>query len=166
MDILEHQKARDSDLAEFQHTYSELKTRYGTLLNDAIYEKDIQAQAAIVNQILQVNTELASEVRAFISKSEGKPYDPTILQQLTDDLIKYQQEYDEIKKSEDMEKTLDMIMNQQKHQLDKVITQFNWMMGLLILAIIVVLYLVFSTSTSVFTTVGQAVSQTLTTSQV
>ncbi len=166
MDIIEYQKSRDKELQEFQESYGQLKARYSTLLSDAIYEQDPQKQAELVNSVLQVNSELASEVRAFISKAgDDSGYDPKTLDNLTADLLKFQQEYEEVRKSNDMVKTLDMILNQQKHKFEQITSQFNWLLGLLILAIVVVIFLIFRTSTSIFTKAGQAVSQTLQGSQ-
>jgi hypothetical protein len=146
MDIIQYQKSRDAESAAFQTEYDALKAKYVSTLTDAAYEQDPQKQAQLVQQVLQINAELASEVRAFIAKTSDKTgYDESILTQISDDLTKYQNEYSEIKSSSDMVVTLQKILDGNTKKLEKVRAEYNIYLILLVLGIIILLYLIFQT---------------------
>lgn len=157
MDIIQYQKDRDAELAAFQTSYNDLKTKYSSLLSDAVNEQDPAQQSALVQQILQVNAELSSEVRAFIAQSGQKEgYDPKVLEEINQDLIDYQNQYNDIKSTQDMTLTLQNILNAKQNELGSVRNKYNLFLGLLILAILVILFLIFRTpSQGIFSTVLQ-----------
>jgi hypothetical protein len=155
MDIIQYQKSRDAESALFQKEYDLLKVKYLSTLSAAAYEQDPQKQSQLVQQVLQINAELASEVRAFIAKTSNKQgYDESILTQISDDLTKYQNEYSEIKSSSDMVVTLQKILDGNTKKLEKVRAEYNIYLILLVLGIIILLYLIFQTpAESVLSTV-------------
>jgi hypothetical protein len=146
MDIVEFEKNRQLRLNDFVHDYDSLKLKYNSLLSDAVYETDPQKQAELLNSILQVNSELASEVRAFIAKSGDS--DPKTVDNLTNRLIELQKEYDDIKKSNDLAETAKRLHSQTKTTLDSTVTEYNIYLGAIIFAIFVILMLIFHTSIS------------------
>ena len=142
MDIISYQKQRDSDLKEFEDQYSALKEKYTTAISSAAYEDDIQKQAEFIKTVLEINTNLASEVRAFVAKI-GDDYDPKAVQHLTDDLIKYQEEYASIQHATDMTKTLEMILHADQSKINDMRFQFNIYIGLLLIGIATILFYIF-----------------------
>jgi hypothetical protein len=161
MDIIQYQKDRDTELAAFQKSYNDLKTKYTSLLSEAIYEQDPANQADLVQQILQVNAELSSEVRAFIAQSGQKEgYDPKVLEEINQDLVTYQNQYAEIKSTQDMTLTLQNILNAKQNDLTSLRQKYNIFIGLLIVAILIIVFLIFRTpSQGIFSTVLQESSQ-------
>lgn len=161
MDIIQYQKDRETELGTFQSSYNDLKTKYASLLSEAIYETDPANQAQLVQQILQVNGELSSEVRAFIAQSGQKEgYDPKVLEEINQDLVTYQNQYAEIKSTSDMVVTLQNILNAKQNDLGNLRQKYNIFIGLLILAILIILFLIFRTpAQGMFSTVLQESSQ-------
>jgi hypothetical protein len=154
MDIIQYQKDRDAEVAEFQKSYNDLKVKYSSLLSDAVNEQDPAKQSELVQQILQVNAELSSEVRAFIAQSGQKDgYDPKVLADINNELITNQNQYNEIKHTQDMTTTLANILNEKKGELEGMRNKYTLFIGLLIFAILVVLFFLFRTpSQSIFST--------------
>jgi hypothetical protein len=142
MDIISYQKQRDADLKEFEEQYGALKEKYMAAISSAVYEDDIQKQAEFVKTVLELNANLSSEVRAFVSKI-GDNYDPKAVQHLTDDLIKYQEEYASIQHANDMTKTLEMILHEDQSKIKDIRFQFNLYIGLLIIGIAIILFYIF-----------------------
>lgn len=142
MDIIAYQKQRDSELAEFEHQYSMLKEKYTETLSEASNEQDIQKQAELIKTVLEINSNLASDVRAFISKTHTD-YDPKSVQHLTDDLVKYQEEYLKIQQAEDMTKTLNMILNEDHKKVTDMKFMLNLYIGIIITGIITILFYIF-----------------------
>ena len=139
MDIIAYQKQRDSELNEFETQYSELKEKYFSALDSAIQEKEPEKQAQLINTVLEINSNLASEVRAFVAKL-GDSYDPKAIAHLTDDLIKYQEEYTKIKQSQDMKTTLESILDEDKIKLKNMNFQFKLYIAGLIIGIFIILW--------------------------
>ena len=97
MDLVAFQKKRDNELSEFENDYFSQKQKYIAVISNAISETDPANQTELVDQILEINKELSSLVRDFISKqTQGTGYDEKSVLDLTNELIKYQQEYDQI----------------------------------------------------------------------
>jgi len=137
MDIKAYQIQRDADLKEFETQYSELKNKYTSTLRSAV-QADPQQQSQLINTILEINSNLASEVRAFVAKT-GDTYDPSEIQHLTDDLQKYQEEYTKIKQSQDMTETLKMVLNEDQDKIKNMRFQFNLYIALLGIGIVIIL---------------------------
>lgn len=142
MDLIKYQTERDTELDKFKKDYSDLKVQYRRLLVDAVYEKDPAAQAGLVKQVLDINAELSTHVREFLGQPSGK-LDQKTVSDLTNDIIKYQNEYSEIKNSEDKAKSIQFILNQKQTQLSTMQSQFNILMGMLGLGILIMLFLIF-----------------------
>jgi hypothetical protein len=148
MDIVQYQKDRNSELAEFQKEYTDLKVEYTRLLTDAIYESDPEKQSALVDQILSVNSSLLKLVNDFIASAAGK-YDPKTVADLTQDIINYQKEYTEIKDSKNKASSLQKVLSKQHKQLYNLKHEFNIMLMCLIFGLFVVLILIFTTTSGI-----------------
>lgn len=162
MDIVEYQKARDAEIAQFQESYNELKAKYQSLLSDAVYESDPQKQSALVKQLLDINASLSAEVRDFIQQSNQKEgYDPAVITSINNDLITYQNQYNEIKSANDKQFTLQTILNEKQNILTGLQSKYKWLIGGLIFAILIILFLIFRTpSAGIFSTIATTVEST------
>lgn len=151
MDIIAYQDQRDKELATFGREYTNLKELYQSALSAAIAEQDPVSQANEIKRVLQINGELASLFRAFIAKhGDTEGYNPVILRQISDDLIKYQNQYAEIQKSTDRVTTMQKILNEDKEKLQSLKQEYNIYLGLILIAIIIVLFLIFRTPSESF----------------
>lgn len=144
MDLVAFQKKRDNELSEFENDYFSQKQKYVALISNAISETDPSEQSGLVEQILEINKELSSLVRDFISKqTQGTGYDEKSVLDLTNELIKYQQEYDQIRSNSDRIVTLKKILNEDKNKLSNLEGQFNILLGLIGVGILIILFMIF-----------------------
>lgn len=140
-----YKKDRDQELKTFQKEYDELKSQYTTFLTQAVYETDPTKQGDLVKQVLSVNSSLAQHVREFIQNSRGK-FDSTIIAKLTNDILQYQKEFDQIQKSSNKAQVLREILNKEKFELSALHDQFNAWLYAILGAILFLLVLIFRTS--------------------
>ena len=113
MDVKNFQDSRNTQLEAFKKQYGFLKTHYSSVLSSAINEPDPAKQQTLISQIQQINSQLTNEVHGILSilnKGDTK-FDPKQLDDLTNDLIQYQKDYDELEKSKDKVSTLKIIAN-------------------------------------------------------
>lgn len=148
MEIKEFQESRNSKLAEFEKGYNFLKTQYSTTLLAAIQEPDPAAQQKLISSVLDINSELSSQVRGIITDlNQGSgSFDPKTLDQLTADLIEYQKQYHEIQNNKDKLQTLKLIYSSSKTKLQETEFMYNMYLAALIILTFVVVYLVMRTS--------------------
>jgi len=145
MDISRYQKDREKELQLFQKEYADLKTNYRQSLTQAVYESDPQKQSTLVQQILNINSNLAKHVREFVQNSRGK-FDPALISELTADIIRYQKEFEAIQSASDKSEALKKILDKQRTQLDGIQNQFNIWICVLLGGIALVLVMIFRTS--------------------
>ena len=145
MDALKFQKERESKYGEFDEKYKFLRSQYSTDLAAAIAESDSGVQAQLVDRIKLLNAEMSDLVRNFIGQvSAGTDdIDPKTIPQLTEDLIKYQQDYQEIEKSRDKLTTLRMIKNTTKQNFADAQVFFWGLFGMLFFLCGFILYYIF-----------------------
>jgi len=140
-----YKKDRDQELKTFQKEYDELKIQYTTFLTQAVHESDPSKQADLVKQILSINSSLAQHVREFIQNSRGK-FDSDIIAKLTNDILQYQKEFEQIQKSSNKAQVLREILNKEKTELNALHEQFNAWLYAILGAILFLLVLIFRTS--------------------
>lgn len=160
MEIKQFQTARDTKLAEFQKEYNFLKTQYSSTLLAAIQEPDPASQQKLVSTVLQLNTELSNQVRSILTDlNQGSDsFDPKTLDDLTNDLIEYQKQYQEIQNNKDKLQTLKQIYATNKEKLKETTLMYNIYLGALILLTFLVIIYVMRTS-SVSNTVSSIATQ-------
>ena len=161
MEVRKFQNSRNSKLAEFEKEYSSLKTQYTSALSSAINESDNTKQQSLIQDVLEVNTKMAAAVQEIVSAiSQGsETFNPKTIDQLTNDLIKYQKDYQDIKESNDKLETLQIIRNTTNESLSNAEWMYNLYLFGLISLIIFVIFLIFSTPTqSTFSTMMATVS--------
>jgi DNA repair exonuclease SbcCD ATPase subunit len=147
MDVQKFRNSREAELADFKKQYNFLKTEYSSVLSSAVQEKDPASQQELIQQVLQLNSSMAEELRSIIAKlNQGSPgFDPKELDELTKDLIQYQKDYEEIEKSKDKVNTLKMIRESNEKKLGTAMTMYNVYIAILIGLSFLVAYLVFRT---------------------
>jgi hypothetical protein len=134
--------SRNTDLQNFQTQYAALKTQYSTAISAAIQEKDPAAQNNLIQQVLTVNQNLTEAIRGIITKlNQGTDkIDTATLDSLTADLIKYQQDYQNLKTSIDKLQTLKMIQATATKKLDAAIWSYNvYLAALCILCLVIIM---------------------------
>ena len=166
MEIKEFEIARNSKLTEFQEKYRFLKQEYSSTVLAAINEKDGTKQQELVSRVLSINADLSNELRQIISEIyKGSEFVPSkTIEELTEDLIRYQKEYSDIEKGKDRLQTLKLINSANTKRLTDATNMFNIYLGVLIFLIALVSYLVFRTDVrSVYNKVTSTISSTPTT---
>lgn len=146
MDILELQKSREDSLSDFKKTYSNLNQEYSIAIHAAITEEDPASQAELVQKVLDINAELSSAVRDMLTQMNQKTVDSKTLNELTNDLVKYQKEYQEIKQGKDKLTTLKMMYGSTSKKLEDAQLMYNIYFYALIVAIGIVILLIFGSS--------------------
>lgn len=147
MDIIAFQKNRDSELSAFETEQLGLKRQYNETISNAIAEIDPDKQSELVKQILDVNKELSNGVREFVSKqTQGTPYDEKSVVELTNELIKYQKQYEQINSGNDKIKTLKLILSEDRDKLSSMQTQFNIMLALSGVGILLIIFMILKIS--------------------
>ena len=162
MEIKEFQDSRNSKLADFQKEYNTLKTQYSSTLLSAIQETDPASQQKLISTVLELNSELSSQVRTIITDlNQGSDsFNPKTLDDLTNDLIEYQKQYQEIQNNKDKLQTLKMIYSSSKDKLKETEFMYNMYLAALIILTFIVVYLVIRTSsvTEVVNTISTQVA--------
>lgn len=160
MEIKEFQDSRNAKLAEFQKAYNFLKTEYSSTLLSAIQESDPAAQQQLISRVLELNGELSSQVRSILSDlNQGSDsFNPKTLDDLTNDLIEYQKQYQEIQNNKDRLQTLKLIYSTNKEKLKETEFMYNMYLAALILVTLLVIYYVIRTQ-ALTDTVGSIVTQ-------
>jgi hypothetical protein len=134
--------SRNSDLQNFQTQYATLKTEYSTAISAAIQETSPASQNTLIQQVLTVNQNLTDAIRGIITKlNQGTDQiDTATLDGLTADLIKYQQDYQNLKSSIDQLQTLKMIQATATKKLDAAIWSYNvYLAALCILCLVIIM---------------------------
>ena len=148
MEVKSFQDSRNKELEEFQKRYQFLKSEYSSTLASAINESDANQQQILIQRVQQINKQLTEELHSIIGTlNKGSPgFSPKKLEDLTEELIKYQNDYSEIEKSNDKVKTLTLILNNTKENLGKAENMYYVYIGLLLILTVYICYLVFSSS--------------------
>lgn len=148
MEIKDFQSTRNSKLDEFQKTYEALKRDYSSTMELAIQEKDAAKQKELVSKVLSINAELSSELKTIISEIyKGSDYVPSkTMDELTEDLVAYQQQYSQIEKGKNRIETLRLINQTNQTRLNDTTLKFYVYIGVFVLLIFIVIYLVFRTN--------------------
>ena len=148
MDIKEFTDSRKSHLDDFQTQYTYLKSEYSTATLAAIQETDPEKQQTLIQRVLAINQELSSQLKdilAILNKGEDS-FDSTTLSQLTQDLISYQKEFQDIQSSNDRVNTLKQVHSTNSEKLGSAQTTYYVYLGALIFLCLVIVYFVIKAS--------------------
>lgn len=143
MEIKQFQEERNKQLSDFQTRYEFLKQQYSQTLLSAIQEKDPEEQQKLVTQVLEINTEMSNELRSIISNLNkgSNSVSSKTLNDLTNDLIEYQKQYNDIQQGNDRVQTLKMIQSSNDEKLQQTTLMFNIYIGVLLFLVAVLAYL-------------------------
>ena len=145
MDVKEFQSSRQKTLDDFRKTYNHLKTSYSQAVLSAIQEKDPEKQNELIQVALLANSTMTEEIRAMItemSKSQDG-FSPKTLDELTNDLVEYQKQYQDIQQNKDRYNTL--IYGSNAEKLQSATNMFYVYLGALVLLCIVIVVLIIRT---------------------
>lgn len=148
MDVKKFQDSRDAELQGFKKQYQFLKGEYASALSAAIKEPDPSQQFTLIQRVQQINAQLAEELRGVINiLNKGTTgFEPKELDDLTNDLIKYQKEYAEIEKSKDKVDTLKLIRDSTSENLNNATFMYYVYIAILVGLSVYVAYLVLTTA--------------------
>lgn len=163
MDLLAFHDTRRTDLQNFQTHYAELKTQYSTAVSAAIQESDPASQNGLIEKVLSLNQNMTEQIRGILGiLSKGTTeIDTATMDSLTEDLVKYQRQYADLKKSMDKLQTLKMIQATTQSNLAMAMTAYNvYLFALCILCLAVIMLAIRAAwTTSLATTVKQGLTQ-------
>jgi predicted RND superfamily exporter protein len=136
MDIKQYHQDREKELQTFKTEYSDLKAKYTNSLSQAINDP------SKIQEVLDLNKSLSDHMNTFISESQNK-FDTKTIQDLNDEILSYQKEYQEISESQQKNKSLNDILNKENSNFYSIQNEFNFFLGLLLVSIFIVILLIF-----------------------
>lgn len=161
MDIQKLVDGRNSNIKEFQSSYDELKSLYTSSVLAAIDEKDPAKQQELIQTVLNTNAELVAQIREMVSTISSTPskYNSKTIHELTEEIIEYQTQHQELNHHKDRISTLEMIATSTHKKLSDATTMFNIYLFALIALMFLVFILVVRSSyvTDIVTSTTQAV---------
>jgi predicted nuclease with TOPRIM domain len=138
MDIKTFYNERQTKLQEFQNEYNELKIQYKNSLQQ--YLED----SSKLQSVLDVNKQLNDLITEFIGKS-GSQFDEQTINDLTNDILLYQQQYKELKNSKNSNEKAQQILNSETITLNDLKYKYNIFLGIFIVCILIIIYYIFIT---------------------
>ena len=120
-------------MTDFQNSYAQQKQAYYSVMNEA-RQATPDKQPELVQQLLDMNSAMASEVRDFIANDPESDLKP--------ELAKIQKEFMKIQQASDRKKTLEMILNEDQNKIKTVQWQYQILLVLLGLCIIIIIYMI------------------------
>jgi len=138
MDIKTFYNERQTKLQEFQNEYNELKIQYKNSLQQ--YLED----SSKLQGVLDVNKQLNDLITEFIGKS-GSQFDEQTINDLTNDILLYQQQYKELKNSKNSNEKAQQILNSETITLNDLKYKYNIFLGIFIFCILIIIYYIFIT---------------------
>lgn len=115
-------------------SYTETKQKYYDTMREA-QQAGPDKQPELIQHLLDLNSELAKQVREFIaSKTTDRDLQPELKQ--------IQQEFLKLKESTDKQKTLEIILNEDQLKIKNIKWQFNLLLFFLGLSVITIVYMI------------------------
>jgi len=136
MDIQQYNDNREKDMQAFKSEYDDLKAQYLKYLADSVYDP------SNIDHVLETNKLLVDLVNTFIAESQTK-FDTKTINDLTNEIIVYQKEYQDIKTSQQKSATLKTILNKENDRIDSIQKQFNIYLWFLFGCIVLLIALIF-----------------------
>jgi hypothetical protein len=135
-------------------------------MDAAIQEGDPKAQNDLIQAVLSMNTELSEFLRGMIGDiSRGdKSINSASVDELNAELVKYQQEFEEVKKSQDIIKTLRKLRATNQGLADGAVRTYYIYLTIIGILIVICVYFTISTAwtSSLFQKMSTASSQVAT----
>jgi hypothetical protein len=113
MDVKAFEKTRSDKLDAYKKEYNDFKRDYSTTVDAAIQEGDPKQQNELIQNVLSINSQMSDFLRTMIEdiNKGDSSINSTTVQELNAQLVKYQQEFQAVKESEDKIKTLMSLPN-------------------------------------------------------
>jgi hypothetical protein len=148
MDVKAFEKARSEKLEGYKKEYEQLKRDYSVTTDAAIQETDPKQQNDLIQNVLSINTELSNFLKEMISdvnKGDNSINSLTVTE-LNRELIKYQQEFQEVKASQDKINTLKKLKATNSSLLATALSTYYTYLALIALLVILCVYFTIKTS--------------------
>lgn len=163
MDVKAFEKTRNDKLDAYKKEYSEKKRDYTFTMDAAIQEGDPKAQNELIQTVLFMNTQLSDFLKEMISdinKGDNSINSATV-NQLNGELIKYQQEFQAVKESEDKIKTLKILQGTTSGLVDTALKTYY--IYLVVIGLLILISVYFTIKTSWSTSLAQTVTSSVST---
>jgi len=163
MDVKAFEKARSDKLDGYKKDYLEKKRDYSVTMDAAIQEGDPKTQNDLIENVLSINSDLSEFLRGMISdvnKGDNSINSSTVTK-LNSDLIKYQQEFQAVKQSEDKITTLKKLQATNSGLEQTAVNTYY--IYLSVIGILVLICVYFTITTAWSSTLYKNVSSTVTT---
>ena len=153
MDIKQALLFRQEEVNTLNSSYEQLKKNYDIILNAAIHETDPEKQKQNIQALLETNAMLSELVRDLITEISKSPtkVDGNLVNELTDELVKYQTQYNQITNSTNKTQTLKVVAYSNKNQLQNAQQMFNIYLAVLCCLIVFVAFLAIRSNFTGFT---------------
>lgn len=158
MDVKQFLDSRNTTFDAFMKKYDYLKSEYSKALSSAITATDTQSRVELISRVQTLNTDLSQELRDILTDiSKGvDTFNPTTIDQLTQQLIQYQKDHQALDQSQDKLKTLKMIKYTSQSRLKEVTTMYGiYVLLLCVFSVLVVILVMRSTITKTVAAVIQ-----------
>ena len=158
MDVKQFLDSRNTTFDAFMKKYDYLKSEYSKALSSAITATDTQSRVELISHVQTLNTDLSQELRDILTDiSKGvDTFNPTTIDQLTQQLIQYQKDHQALDQSQDKLKTLKMIKYTSQSRLKEVTTMYGiYVLLLCVFSVLVVILVMRSTITKTVAAVIQ-----------
>lgn len=118
-----------TELKAFQDSYAETKQKYYEALQEA------KTDPSQIQYALDLNSELAKQVRDFIASGTQSP-------DLTQELKKIQKEYLKLEEDSDRKTTVDMILNEDQNKIKTLKWQYDLLLFFLGLSVVTIIFMI------------------------
>jgi hypothetical protein len=144
MDASTFKTARDSQLKSFQTQYAALKLQYNAMLKNALTDQKN------IPKVLDINKQITALINAFTGtvSIDTCNDNPKLKDQLNSDLAKYSSDYENIQQGTSKLTGLNDAINTANTQAEETKSWFSWYNGFIILAMIVLIYVIVTRSSS------------------
>ena len=166
MDVKAFEKMRTDKLHAYKKEYDVFKRDYSTTMDAAIQEGDPKSQNELIQNVLSINSQMSDFLRTMIEdiNKGDNSINSTTVKELNAQLVKYQQEFQAVKESEDKIKTLKILQGTSKGLANQAITTYYIYLAIIMLLILICAYFAIKTSWSTslaqtMTTVSRPVMQ-------
>ena len=148
MDVKAFEKARADKLNEYKKEYESMKRDYSASVDAAIQEGDPKEQNELIQQVLSLNSDLSEYLRTVIgdlNKGDNSINSATV-NDLNAELVKYQQDFQAVKASQDKLTTLKKIKATNSGLQDSALTTYYIYLTVIGILVIICVYFTISTA--------------------
>jgi hypothetical protein len=148
MDVKAFEKERASKLNDYKKEYELMKRDYSTTVDAAIQEGDPKEQNDLIQKVLSINSDLSEYLRTVIGDlNKGQnSINSTTVNELNAELVKYQQEFQAVKASQDKLTTLKKIQATNSGLADTAITTYYIYLTVIGILVLICVYFTINTA--------------------